>query len=283
VSRWVTLMVCAAGVLLVGAGCGSELAQEAGGETATEGGQVYALVPCGQVGPFSEAVELFTKAHPEVKIDWEPENIVTMVNKVLDGKSKPDVFLSMGDLEMDQIEAAGLVVEGTRARIAENALALTVPADNPAGVRSFEDLVKPAVKTIAVPNPEENSVGKHAKEAIERAGMWDAVEKKLIFPRFAADGKQVAAQGKVDASIGYRPCVVEVHVPGQAPAQPKGLKMVAAVPLDLYDEFWCEAAVIQGARNPEGGRMVIEFLGTPGVQEIYRKWSFTRSGAQVGQ
>lgn len=281
--RWIALMACAAGVLLVGAGCGTQPAEEAGGETAGEAAQIYALVPCGQVGPFSEAVELFGKAHPEVKIDWEPENIVTMVNKVLDGKSKPDVFLSMGDLEMDQLEAAGMVVEGTRAQIAENAIAVTVPAANPAGVKSFEDLAKPAVKTIAVPNPEQNSVGKHAKEAIERAGMWEAVEKKLIFPRFAADGKEVAAQGKVDASIGYLPCVVEVHVPGQAPAQPKGLKMVAAVPADLYDEFWCEAGVIEGAKNPEGGRLLIEFLGTPEVQEIYRKWSFARSGVEAGQ
>jgi molybdate transport system substrate-binding protein len=258
------------------AGCGQQPQAEVGEPPAAEQAKISALVPCGQVGPFSEAVKAFERNHPGVKVDWVPENIVTMTKKVLDGKDKPDVFLSMGDLEMDQIEQAGLLVEGTRARIAENALAITVPAENRAGVTTLEDLAKPAVQSIAIPDPATNSVGIHAKEALQKAGLWEKVQAKVIMPRFAADGKEVAAQGRVDASIGYYPCVVEVHVEGQEPAVPKGLKLASVIPGDLYEPFWCEAAVIKGAGNPEGGTSLIEFLKTPEVQEIYRKWSFVR-------
>ena len=272
--RWVMLLAALMAVLLVAAGCGKK-------DVVVPGviglGEIDVLLPCGQIGPFSEAVALFEEQHPGVTVKASPENIVTMTKKVLDGKAQPDVFLSMGDLEMDQLEEAGLLVPDTRVEYAENALAITVPTGNPAGVRSLADLAKPEVKMIAIPKPEQNAVGKHAKEALENAGLWERVADKVILPQFAADGKDVVAQGKVEASIGYYPCVVEVKVPGEQPMESENMpKMVALVPADLYQPFGCEAAVIVGARNPAGGRALIQFLQSPEAQEVYRKWKFAR-------
>ena len=272
--RWLMLLAALMAVLLVAAGCGKK-------DVVVPGvmglGEIDVLLPCGQIGPFSEAVALFEEQHPGVTVKASPENIVTMTKKVLDGKAQPDVFLSMGDLEMDKLEEAGLLVADTRVEYAENALAITVPADNPAGVRSLADLAKPEVKMIAIPKPEQNAVGKHAKEALENAGLWERVADKVILPQFAADGKDVVAQGKVEASIGYYPCVVEVKVPGEQPMESENMpKMVALVPADLYQPFGCEAAVIVGARNPAGGRALIQFLQSPEAQEVYRKWKFAR-------
>lgn len=271
--RRVMLLAALAAVLLVGAGCGTQAVRPDVG-----GGEIDVLLPCGQIGPFSEALALFEEEHPGVTVKTSPENIVTMTKKVLDGKAQPDVFLSMGDLEMDKLEAAGLLVPDTRVEYAANALAITVPAGNPAGVKSLADLAKPEVKSISIPNPEQNAVGKHAKEALEKAGLWEKVAGKVMLPQFAADGKDVVAEGKVDASIGYYPCVVEVKVPGEQPMESENMpQMVALVPADLYQPFGCEAAVIVGAKNPEGGRAIIRFLQSPEAQEIYRKWKFTRA------
>ena len=272
--RWVMLLAALMAVLLVAVGCGKK-------DVVVPGviglGEIDVLLPCGQIGPFSEAVALFEEQHPGVTVKASPENIVTMTKKVLDGKAQPDVFLSMGDLEMDQLEEAGLLVPDTRVEYAENALAITVPAGNPAGVRNLADLAKPEVKMIAIPNPEQNAVGKHAKEALQNAGLWERVADKVILPQFAADGKDVVAQGKVEASIGYYPCVVEVKVPGEQPMESENMpKMVALVPAELYQPFGCEAAVVVGARNPAGGRALIQFLQSPEAQEVYRKWKFAR-------
>lgn len=272
--RWVMLLAALMAVLVVAAGCGKKNVVVPG---VIGLGEIDVLLPCGQIGPFSEALALFEEQHPGVTVKTSPENIVTMTKKVLDGKAQPDVFLSMGDLEMDKLEAGGLLVPDTRVEYAENALAITVPSDNPAGVESLADLAKPEVKSISIPNPEQNAVGKHAKEALENAGLWEKVAGKVILPQFAADGKAVVAEGKVEASIGYYPCVVEVKVPGEQPMESENMpKMVALVPADLYQPFGCEAAVIVGAKNPAGGRALIAFLQTPAVQEIYRKWKFAR-------
>lgn len=284
--RWVTAVVMVSAIALLAAGCGQK-PTEAKKPLARPGKQaqetIYAMVPCGQVGPFSEVEKLFRKTYPNVELNWIPENMVTIVNKVLDGKERPDAVLSMGDLEIDKIEKAGLMVEGTRSKYAENALAITVPAGNPGGVKTLADLAKPAVKIIVIPKPEDNSVGKHAIEALKGAGLWDKVQKKVVYPQFAADSKEVVQKQQAQASIGYYPCVSEVHIKGAAPAQPKGEKMVGLVPAQHYHPFSCEACVVKGCKNPEGGRTLIEFLKRPEVQQAFRDWNFLRKEAPAGK
>ena len=276
--RWMVLT----GIALLAGGCARRP-----GETRVPSGagpvsKIELMVPCGQLGPFSEVAKLFEQANPGLKLEWGSENMVTITKQILDGRARPDVFLSMGDLEMNQLQQAGLLAEGTRTKYAENSLALMVPVKNPGGVQTIADLAKPSVEIITIPDPEQNSVGKHALEALHQAGLWDKVEKKIVIARFAADGKEVAAKGQAEATIAYYPCAVEVHVEGQPPVVPKDLKLVGPLSPDLYEEFSCEGAVLKGAENPEGGRKLLEFLASPQSQEIFRKWSFVREAPKAG-
>ncbi len=269
---WLAILAAAAALALA-AGCG--------GQGSTTESKLEVMVPCGQIGPFSETLKLFQAENPDLEIDWVMENMVPIVMKIVDGVAHPDVFLTMGDLEADQIEQAGLIMEGTRVEYAENSLAIMVPAGNPASVETIEDLVKPEVKTITIPDPEVNSVGKHAVEALKNAGIWEQVEGKVLFARFAADSKDTAAQGQAEASIGYYPCAVEVHEPGESPTQPKMLKVAAQVPAELYQPFSCEGAVLKEAKNPDAGKKLLAFLQTPEAQDIFRHWQFIASDAPV--
>jgi molybdate transport system substrate-binding protein len=273
------LAALALGLALAVVGCGQPTGT--GAKAPTPGGtpsaskvKLEVMVPCGEVGPMSEVIKGFEAAHPEIEVAWVPENMVTITRKILDGKIHPDVTLSMGDLEMDLLEKAGLLLEGTRKATAENSLAIMVPAGNPAGVNSIQDLTKPSVKAIAIPDPKENSVGLHAEEALKKAGVWDQVKGKVLYSQFAADSKTVAAQGQAQASIGYYPCAVEVHIPGQPPAKPKNLVLQSQLPADLYPAFSCEAAVLRDAKHPEEGKAFIEFMLRPESQQAFKRWEF---------
>jgi molybdate transport system substrate-binding protein len=283
IGRWSILVAVAVAIATLAAGCAkqqsvakNESKPAAAGPATAVKGTIEVLVPCGQVGPFSKIYKLFEEKHPGVTVDWVQENIVTMTRKVLDGKAKPDAFLSMADLEMNQLEKAGMLEPGTRRKVAENSLAIVVPVADPGGVNGIEDFVKPSVKSIAIPNPKETGVGLHTQDALEKLGIWDKVKDKVVLPQFAADSKDLAAAGKVEAAVAYYPCSVEVHVKDAPPGLPKSLKLVGHIPSNLYQEFWCEGAVIKGAKNPEGGKMLLDFLRTPEVQEIYRQWEFVR-------
>jgi len=270
------IAVMALAIALAAAGCGRNPSTTGGapGSAGQEGAALKVMVPCGQVGPFSEIVKIFQQQNPDVEVEWIPENMVTITHKLLDGKEKADVTLSMGDFEIDVLEKAGLLMDGTRVEYAENSLAIMIPTANPAGIKTVADLAKPSVKTITIPDPKENSAGVHALEALKSAGIWDAVKKKVLFARFAADSKDVAAKGQAQASIGYYPCAVEVHIPDQPPAQPKNLRLLTQVPADLYAPFSCEGAVLKEAKNPEAGKKLLALLQTPESQEIFKTWQF---------
>ena len=274
--RLTLIAVVALAIAVAAAGCGQNPSATGGasGGAGQEGAALKVMVPCGQVGPFSEIVKTFQQQNPDVEVEWIPENMVTITHKLLDGKEKADVTLSMGDFEIDVLEKAGLLMDGTRVKYAENSLAIMVPTANPAGIKTVADLAKPSVKTITIPDPKENSAGVHAVEALKSAGIWDAVEKKVLFARFAADSKDVAAKGQAQASIGYYPCAVEVHIPDQPPAQPKNLKLATQIPPDLYAPFSCEGAVLKEATNPEAGKKLLALLQTPESQEIFKTWQF---------
>jgi len=266
------------GLALAIAGCGPKPAgiRSGSGASGPAGAKITleVMVPCGQVGPVSSIIKRFEAAHPGIAVDWIPENMVTITRKILDHKVSPDVTLSMGDLEMDLLDKAGLLAPGSRVKIAENSLCIMVPAGNPAGVKTVQDLAKPSVKFIAIPDPKENSVGLHAIEALKKAGVWDRVEKKVLFSQFAADSKDVAARNQAQASIGYYPCAVEVHVPGQPPAKPKNLLLQAQVPANLYPAFWCEAAILKDAKQPEEAKKFVDFMMTPESKPVFLEWQF---------
>ena len=265
---------------LAAAGCGQKpAASPSAGESAPPGesaGKVKleVMVPCGEVGPATEIIKSFQAANPGIEVDWFPENMVTITRKIIDRKVSPDVTMSMGDLEMDLLQKAGMLADGSRVKIAENSLCIMVPAANPAGVKTIQDLAKPSVKFIAIPDPKENSVGLHAIEALKKAGIWDTVRKKVLFSQFAADSKDVAAKGQAEASIGYYPCAVEVHVPGQPPAKPKNLTLQAQVPADLYPAFSCEAAILKNAKHPDEAKKFVDFMAQPESQAVFLQWQF---------
>ena len=284
VARWSVVIVGLVVLALLVTGCGRPSAQTNSGTPAGANKSepaaketIKVMVPCGQVGPFDAVTKLFEKQNPGVKLDWMPENMVTITELVLDGKEQPDAFLSMGDLEVDRLEKAGKTVPGTRVAYAENALAITVPADNPAGVHSIADLAKPSVEAIVVPDPKLNSVGVHGIEALKGAGIWAQSEGKISSPKYAADGKEMSQSGQVPVSIGYYPCVSEVHIKGQAPAKPKDIVMIGLVPQEYYKAFSCEGVVVKGCKNPEGGKKVLAMLKTPEAQAIFKEWNFSRT------
>jgi molybdate transport system substrate-binding protein len=65
----------------------------------------------------------------------------------------------------------------------------------------LSDLADARFKKIAIANPEHAPYGRAAKEALEKAGIWDAVQPKLVLGENVQATMQYAQTGAVDASI----------------------------------------------------------------------------------
>ena len=280
---FVTLVLFSA---LVGAGCGKKAGAgpvgaspgtvsarppQAGGAGPVAPGQEVVLevyVPCAFGPASSKIAKLFEAANPGVRINRVVENVSVLAPKIAAG-AKPDLFLCNGDHEVQMLESKGLVAE--KRDFCFTSLVLITPKANPAGIKSVQDLVKPAVKTIAVGAPE-TSVGYYAQEILKQAGVWDKVQKKLVRPRFPIELMKLASEGKVQASIAYGTCFISEE--GEHKQQAAKLKLVADFKTGYCQTIPCQAVVIAGCKHPELASKLAEFLTSPECQAIFASSGF---------
>jgi molybdate transport system substrate-binding protein len=261
-------------LLAIVAGCANKPAGNGGGTAVKPTNDILIFVPCGQTGPYFEVKTLFEKANPGITITETPENISVIVRKILDGES-PDVFMSMGDQEITSLEAKGRIVADTRTPYARNSLVLVVPKGNPAKVKELKDVANASVKSFITANPEVNSLGFHTRQALEKLGLWQQMIAKTQIPGEPQSVGEAIGKGDCQAGVAYLPCQMETHIPGSKPVPKKNVVMAQIIPQELYTPFYCEAAVVKGAANPEGGKKFIAFLKEPQCQAIFEKWSFS--------
>ncbi|HZO54634.1 MAG TPA: molybdate ABC transporter substrate-binding protein [Bryobacteraceae bacterium] len=112
-----------------------------------------------------------------------------------------DVFAAADTEHVDQLVSKGLVVANSRAIYARGQLALWVPNGEKLGVREFKDLARPEVRFVAVAQPALAPYGKAAVEAMKSAGLWVALQPKIVYANNINMAKQYAGTGNADAAF----------------------------------------------------------------------------------
>ena len=87
----------------------------------------------------------------------------------------------------------------------------------------LEDLTKPAVKKIALANPDTAPYGKAGKQALERAGLFKQLEPKIVLAESVGQALDLCAEGDAEAAL-----------IGRAIAQVPEIRVVE-IDADLYD------------------------------------------------
>ena len=232
------------------AGCGK--GATAGGTAKGEVLTVY--VPCGMELPFVAAQEAFQRLHPEVKVNVVLDNGNVLVRRILDKGERPDLVVSPGTLEMEKLEKGGVIRAGAMRPFGRFDLVLFTPRANTAGVTSMADLTKPEVVTIAIADPEENSVGRYTRQALEKAKLWEVLKPKMMFTDHLITAYKHVTREKAQASFAYRSCPLKT---APEKLEYSKVRIVESVPLDSYEPaFACIGPLNDSARTLE----FIEYL-----------------------
>lgn len=109
-----------------------------------------------------------------------------------------DVFLSANDQYVNELASAGHLDASTVVLYAFGRIALWSPDGS---VRSLEDLKKPEVKHLAIPNPQHAPYGVAARKALETRGLWNAIESKVVYGENVRQALQFAESGNAEAVI----------------------------------------------------------------------------------
>ena len=144
-----------------------------------------------------------------------------------------------------------------------NALVLIGPRDPKLALSGVEDLAKPAVKRVGLGNPATVPVGRYSKEALAQAGLWEALQPKLIMGESVRQVLDYVSRGEVDAGF--------VFATDAAIAKGK-VKTVAEV--QGHQPIVYPAALVAASKKQELGQAFLNLLASPEGMAILTKYGF---------
>jgi molybdate transport system substrate-binding protein len=150
------------------------------------------------------------------------------------GQGAPyDVFLSANEAFVRQLAQEGHIEAGSVRAYARGRLVLVVNKGSGARVESLADLARPEVKRVALANPGFAPYGLAARQALEKARLWEALGPKLVQAETVRQALQFVQTGNAEAglvahSVAQLPEVRTVEVdPGLHAPILQGLGVVA--------------------------------------------------------
>lgn len=130
----------------------------------------------------------------------------------IEAGNKADVFFSADESWMDHVQRAGLVDAESRRSLLSNRLVVVALKDTPLDVRSPRDLTGPEVRWISLANPDAAPAGKYAKAWLEKVGLWNGVNDRILpgldvraaLAAVESGGAELGVVYRTDAAISKR-------------------------------------------------------------------------------
>ena len=119
-----------------------------------------------------ELAEMYNEEHPEVTITYNADSSGTLLTQIQEGY-ECDIFFSAAQKQMDDLEADGLMVEGTRADVVNNQVVVVTLKDSGTKVTGLENLNEAesiALAGVSVP------VGRYTRQALVNLGTLPATD-----------------------------------------------------------------------------------------------------------
>jgi molybdate transport system substrate-binding protein len=183
-----------------------------------------------------------------------------------------DIFLSADMDYPRQLIAGGHAEESTLYRYAVGELVLWTQKDSLLDVehRGMQALLDPAVKKIAIANPEHAPYGRAAVAALKHYGVYEKVVARIVLGENVSQAAQFVESGNAQAGF-----VALSHA--LAPAmQGKGKYWV--VPGEAYPPLVQAAVLVSHSPHRQDAAAFLDYLKTPEVAQLLR-----RSGLNLPQ
>jgi molybdate transport system substrate-binding protein len=141
---------------------------------------------------FDEIGRGFT-AETGIEIVFSYGSTAALARQVEEG-APLDVFAAADSEHVNALVRSGKVAAA--AVYARGQVALWAPGGGVQGIRDLSRL-----KFVAISQPELAPYGQAAVDALKEAGVWDAVQPKLVYANSVSQAKQLAATGNADAAF----------------------------------------------------------------------------------
>jgi molybdate transport system substrate-binding protein len=181
-----------------------------------------------------------------------------------------DVFAAANVSYADDAVHAGACRGDSKAIYATGRIVLYTPGDAGFAPAAVAELTDPRVKRIAIANPGHAPYGKAAKEAMEHAGVWDAVQGKLVYGENVQQTLQFAQSGNADVAVVA--LSLATVTPGRA----------SPIPPELHSPI--EQAMVvcnAGKAGAAAGREFVTFVQSAEGRAVMRRFGFLLPGESM--
>lgn len=175
-----------------------------------------------------------------------------------------DVFFSADEARMDDLERAGLLLEGTRASLLTNTLVGVVVRDSPLSMDSARGFADPAIKRLALADPKGVPAGIYAKEYLQKIGLWEAVRERVVPTENVRAALAAVEAGNAEVGIVYK---TDAGIS-------RAVRIVFEVPAAEGPKISYPVAVVRDTWNAAAARRFVEFLKTDPARAVFEKFGF---------
>ncbi|MBZ5648655.1 MAG: molybdate ABC transporter substrate-binding protein [Acidobacteriia bacterium] len=184
-----------------------------------------------------------------------------------------DVFLSADSEYPKKLIEAGAADRNSLFVYGVGRIVLWVPGASKLDLnKGLKVLLDPAVRKVALANPQHAPYGRAAVAALRHEGLYDQVSGKFVFGENISQTMHFIESGNVDAGF------VALSLATAPPTQGRGRYWV--VPQDFYPTIEQAAVVISHSPKKKTASAFLDFLRKPEIVELMGRYGFERPGSK---
>ncbi len=178
-----------------------------------------------------------------------------------------DMFFSANLDYPKQLEAAGLTEPGTFYQYAIGKIVVWVPNDSKLDLSvGLKALLDPAIKKIAIANPQHAPYGKAAVAALQKENIYDQVKDKFVLGENISQTASFVASGSADMGILALSLALSPNM--------KDKGRYAEVPAGDYPAIEQACVIMRSSKNKDLAQQFEKFIQSPPVKELFKKYGF---------
>lgn len=173
-----------------------------------------------------------------------------------------DIFISAGVKQMNALDSKDLL--SFKANLLTNQLVLITPKSSKVKLTDFRELLNPNIKRIAIAEPKSVPVGQYATEVLQNLGILEQVRPKFVLGNSVRFVLTAVESREVEAGIVYI-----------TDAKSSSKVVISAIAESKYHSpIIYPIGILKSSKNPEAAKQYVNFLQSPSIQTIFRKYGF---------
>jgi molybdate transport system substrate-binding protein len=112
-----------------------------------------------------------------------------------------DLFAAADSEHVEQLESKGLLTPASRTLYARGRLVMWLPPDSKLRADRIEDITAKSFERIAIAKPDVAPYGRAAVESLQKLGIWNEIEGRVIYGQNVSQTKQYVATGNAEVAF----------------------------------------------------------------------------------